>query len=245
MSNLKKLDISSAALHLLAMLFMLCDHMWATIVPGNNWLTCIGRLAFPMFAFMIVEGYFHTGNLRKYVLRLLVVALLSEIPFNLMYSSSWIFPFHQNVIWTLFMGLGCVHLNECVRKKGKTLLYFFTAAVTALIGFLLGMITFVDYNGVGVLTVLVFYFFRERKWWSLLGQVILLYYLNVEVLSGLYYDVVVWEFHFQLVQQGLALLALIPIWLYRGRQGYHSKVFQYVCYGFYPVHMLLLYLLRN
>ena len=103
MNNLKYFNITSTALHIIAMAFMLCDHLWATIIPGNDWLTCIGRVAFPIFAFMIVEGYFHTGNLRQYVMRLLLLAVISEIPFNLMYSSGWIFPFHQNVIWTLLM----------------------------------------------------------------------------------------------------------------------------------------------
>ena len=62
-----KFEISSLTLHIMAMLFMVCDHLWGTIVPGNDWLTCIGRIAFPIFAFMIVEGYFHTKNLKKYV----------------------------------------------------------------------------------------------------------------------------------------------------------------------------------
>ena len=70
-----------------------------------------------------------------------------------------------------------------------------------------------------------------------------LYYLNVEVLSGLAWPVTLLGREFFLVQQGLALLALVPIWLYRGRQGYHSRGFQYACYAFYPVHMLILYLL--
>jgi hypothetical protein len=106
-----KFDISSAGLHILAMALMLCDHLWATIVPGNNWLTCVGRLAFPIFAYLLVEGYFHTKNIGKYSLRLFLFALLSEIPFNLMYISAPIYPFHQNVIWTLLIGLGMIHLN--------------------------------------------------------------------------------------------------------------------------------------
>ena len=86
---MKRFDISTFVLHIIAMIFMLCDHLWATLIPGNQWLTCLGRLAFPMFAYMTVEGYFHTSNLKRYVLRLLLLAVISEIPFNLMYSSSF------------------------------------------------------------------------------------------------------------------------------------------------------------
>ncbi len=245
MTFVSRVNISSAVLHILAMVFMLCDHMWATIIPGNQWLTCIGRLAFPIYAFLLVEGYFHTGNLRKYVLRLFFCAVVSEIPFNLMCSSRIINPVHQNVIWTLLMGLGWIHLNEMVRKKGKLWLPLLSGVVSVLLGYLLGIITFVDYNGVGVITVLVFYFFRKRNLWCFLGQVAVLYYLNVEVLSGLYYEIPMGEVTFHIVQQGLALFALIPIWLYNGSKGYHGKWFRYICYGFYPVHMLILYLLRS
>ena len=241
---MKRFDISASALHIMAMIFMLCDHLWATIIPGNQWLTCLGRLAFPIFAFLIVEGYFHTGNLKRYALRLFLSALISEIPFNLMYSSSVIFPFHQNVIWTLLLGLGLIHINELAARKGKIWLRILTGCITVIAGFLLGTLTMVDYFGVGVVTILVFYFFRKRKWWCLLGQIVILYYLNVEVLSGLYFEITILGKTIHIVQQGLALLALVPIWLYQGRKGNKSKVFQYICYGFYPVHMLLLYLLR-
>ena len=67
MSKEKRFEITSASLHIMAMAFMLCDHLWGTIVPGNDWLTCIGRLTFPIYAFMIVEGYFRTKNLKKYI----------------------------------------------------------------------------------------------------------------------------------------------------------------------------------
>ena len=205
----------------------------------------IGRMAFPIFAFMAVEGYFHTHDLKKYTLRLLLFALLSEVPFDLMYGGTWFYPVHQNVIWTLLLGLLGVHLMETVRKKQKLWVSLPVCAAVAAAGALLGTLGMTDYYGAGVLTVFAFYIFRGRKWWCLLGQVLTLYWINVVLLGGLMYPIRLFGMEFELCQQGLALLALVPIWLYRGRQGCHSKPFQYACYAFYPVHMLLLVLALN
>lgn len=242
-----RFDLSAAALHILAMALMLMDHLWATLLPAQEWLTCAGRVAFPIFAFMAVEGYFHTHDLKKYTLRLLLFALLSEVPFDLMYGGTWFYPVHQNVIWTLLLGILGIHLMETVRKKRKRVLYLLVSALVVAAGAVLGTLGMVDYYGAGVLTVFIFYFFHghRRKWWCLLGQLAALYWVNVELLGGLMYPIQLFGMDFELCQQGLALLALVPIWLYRGRQGYHSKPFQYACYAFYPVHMLLLVLVLN
>ena len=71
-----RFDISAAVLHILAMVLMLMDHLWATLLPAQDWLTCAGRVAFPIFAFMSVEGYFHTHNFKKYAQRMLLFAVL-------------------------------------------------------------------------------------------------------------------------------------------------------------------------
>lgn len=241
----EKMDLSAAALHILAMAFMLMDHLWATLLPAQEWLICVGRIAFPIFAFMAVEGYFHTHNLKKYLLRMLIFAVISEVPFDLMYGGTWFYPVHQNVIWTLMMGLVGIHLMETVRKKKSTFVYILVSAIVVILGGLLGTLSMVDYYGIGVLTVFIFYFFRGRKWWCLLGQMLALYWVNVELLGGLMYPIRLFGMEFELCQQGLALLALLPIWLYRGRQGYHSKPFQYFCYAFYPIHMLVIVLVLN
>ena len=238
------LELTSAGLHLLAMALMLCDHLWGTIVPGNDWLNCLGRLAFPIFAFMIVEGYFHTKNLKKYLLRLLIGALLSEIPFNLAIGGRWFYPIHQNVLWTFLIAILLVHWNEKVRTSGQPILRLLTCAATLILGTILGLISFTDYHHVGVLTVLMFYFLRGRKWWHLAGQILCLWYLNAEVLGGIGRDIEIGGHTLFLARQALAVLALIPIWLYRGRQGHHSRIFQYGCYAFYPLHLLILGLLR-
>ena len=239
----KRFDLSAAALHILAMALMLCDHLWATLLPAQEWLTCVGRLAFPMFAFMAAEGYFHTRSFRRYALRMLVFALLSEIPFDLMYGGTWFYPVHQNVIWTLLIGLLGIRAMEAVREKGKLWLYVLTCVGVTALGAALGTLGMVDYYGSGVLTVFVFYFFHGREWWKLLGQILALYWINVRMLGGQVYPMTILGMDVELSQQGLALLALLPIWLYRGRQGHHSKAFQYACYAFYPVHMLILALI--
>ena len=241
----KNFELTAAVLHIIAMTLMLMDHLWATLLPAREWLTCAGRVAFPIFAFMAVEGYFHTRSFKKYILRMLLFAVLSEIPFDLMYGGPWFYPVHQNVLWTFLLGLLGVWLMEQVRKKGKTWMYLLVCVLVVLAGLVLGTLCMVDYYGVGVLTVFVFYFLHGRKWWCFLGQLAALYWLNVELLGGLMYPVQLFGMEFELCQQGLALLALIPIWLYRGRQGYHSKPFQYLCYAFYPVHMLLLVVVLN
>lgn len=241
----KKFDLSVATLHILVMTLMLMDHLWATLLPAQEWLTCAGRVAFPIFAFMTVEGYFHTHSFKKYMLRLLAFALISEIPFDLMYGGTWFYPFHQNVIWTFLLALLGIHLMETVHKKQNVFLYVITVVLVVVVGALLGTLSMVDYYGAGILTVFVFYLFRGRKWWCLLGQITALYWINVEMLGGLMYPVQLGGMQFEICQQGLALFALLPIWLYRGRQGHHSKPFQYLCYTFYPVHMIILVLILN
>lgn len=66
----------------------------------------LGRIAFPLFAFLLVEGFVHTGNRKKYAVRMLVFALISEVPFNLMMEHRLFGPFHQNVLWTFLIGIG-------------------------------------------------------------------------------------------------------------------------------------------
>ncbi len=245
-NNERKSDIkglSSLALHIIAMVLMLCDHLWATIVPGANWLTWVGRLAFPIYAFLITEGFFHTHNLKKYMLRLLIFAVVSEVPFNLLTGGYWINPFQQNVIWTLLLGLCCISLIEKVKKKGKLWLTILMSIVISLIGTIIGFITSVDYFGYGVLTVLLFYFLHGRKWWQMAGQLAGLFIINGLLIKGMVVPVEVFGMQFEISQQATAVLALIPIWLYKGKQGPHNRVIQLLCYGFYPLHMLILSLI--
>ena len=241
---MKKFDISSAGLHILAMALMLLDHLWATVVPGNEWMTCMGRLAFPIFAFLIAEGFHYTKNLKKYVLRLLFCAILTEIPFNLMLSGRIFYPIHQNVLWTFLIAIGMMRWCEKARNAPLWRKYLRWAAALA-VGFLVGIVTFVDYYGYGVMMVLVFYFFRGTDLRSRLGQFLGLYWINVVLMGGLVYEFTLLGRLWSFPQQGFALFALIPIWLSRGRKGYDKPWFRNFCYLFYPAHMLVLLLLRN
>ncbi len=236
-------EITSFVLHILAMAFMLSDHLWATVIPWKaDWMTCLGRLAFPIFAFLTVEGFFHTKNRKRYAGRLLIFALLSELPFNLMMSGSWIYPFHQNVLWCFLLCLVLMQLNEMAKCTGKWWICGLTALGTILLGTVVGMLSFMDYMNYGVWMVLTFYFFRGNKWWNYAGQLLLMIYINRAV-GGLVYEFEWLDKAISFPQQCFAVFALIPIWLYNGRQGYHSKCFQYLCYVFYPVHLLILGLL--
>ena len=123
-------DIGSFGLHLLAMALMFCDHAWATLPNMPLWLTGLGRIAFPIFAFLLAEGHAHTRNVKRYRKRLLLLAVLTEIPFNLMCSGSIIYPFHQNVIWTFLIASLCIGAVERARRK-KTVLAVIGAMLAA------------------------------------------------------------------------------------------------------------------
>ena len=103
-------EISSFGLHLLAMGLMLCDHIGLAFAPQALWMRCVGRLAFPIFAFLAAEGFRRTRSRAGYARRLALGALLSEIPYDLLVFGR---PFHwsgQNVLWTLLIALGCMEL---------------------------------------------------------------------------------------------------------------------------------------
>ena len=243
LENKRMPDISSFGLHLLAMGLMFCDHMWATLPYMPIWLTALGRIAFPIFAFLMAEGHAHTSDVKQYRKRLLLLAAATEIPFNLMCSGSPIYPFHQNVIWTFLLSSVCIGFIRRAQET-KTVASVLKACGVTLIGYLAGYVLFVDYHGEGVLMVLVFWLFRGGRWWHYPAQAVCLYWINVELLKGVTVELPLpGGGTMDLLLQSLALLALIPIWLYRGRQGLHSKTIRRIHYGFYPVHMLVLWLI--
>ena len=235
-----RFGLDSTALRLLAILFMVLDHLWATVVPGNLWLTCLGRLAFPIFAFQLCEGYRYTSDYRRYRRRLLVFALLSEIPFNLFYAGSVIFPFHQNVLFTLLLGLLAMRQADMLRReegiKKKSLRCL--ALLLILAG---GVVLFPDYGLMGVMTVLCFFVFRDHRLFQLAAMAV----LNIFAFKGQTIPVSLGALAFDFPIQGFALLALPLIWLYNGEKGPGGKGLRLFWYIFYPLHMLALYFIQR
>lgn len=138
MSNLKSFSCTGSTLKLLAVFSMLVDHVGLFIFRNNEaflqvlctigsrevtpyfLMRAFGRLAFPIFAFLVVEGFVHTRNPFKYGRNLLLFAFISELPWNLVHSGTWHYP-SQNVFFTLFlgyMGLCCIFYwkEETVKK---------------------------------------------------------------------------------------------------------------------------------
>ena len=232
-------SVTSAGLHILAMVLMLGDHAAYLLPSGWDWLHLTGRLAFPIFAFLLVEGYCHTRDYRRYCLRMFLFALLAELPYDLL-THGGVYLFGQNVLWTFLIALWMLRLLErasyCTRRWARMLLGMLAVGA----GYLLGYLFMSDYYGEGVLMVLAFYLFRGRKGWQRLGQLVCLWCLN-RALGGLGWGWTLLGHPLFLSRQSLAVLALPLLWCYQGQQGHHSKAFRWFCYGFYPLHMLLLW----
>ena len=231
--------LSASALRVLAMLTMLLDHMWATVIPGNFWMTCVGRLAFPIFAFQIAEGFFHTSDRRRYMKRLLITALIAEIPFDLVQGSTVLYPFHQNTIFTLILGLWAVQIIDAARAERSARSWLQCSG--KLLGiWLLALVGMVDYGWKGVATVVMFYLCRNFRG-ARLCQLAAMVVLHSLLMEGQVFPL--FGGAYSLPVQSIAILALIPIWLYNGNRGFGGKPFQYAAYVFYPLHLLVLYLI--
>lgn len=231
--------INSEQLRLLALFAMLLDHLWATVVSDNLWMSCVGRIAFPIFAFQLAEGAIHTSDINAYAKRLFKYALISEIPFNLLMGGSIINPFHQNVMFTLLLGLCGIRAIQQARTAGTKKAALKHGLFILLFG-LLSIVGFVDYGLMGYVTILSFYLLRGFKF-AKPAQLIMLFLLNQVLFSGFGTPVSIMGYDFFFHYQCFAVLALIPIWLYNGRQGSHSAFISKFSYVFYPAHMLAIY----
>ena len=180
--------ISQDGLKLIACVSMLLDHIGAVLLPWS-WLRVVGRLAFPLYCFLLCEGIRHTRNLRRYLLRLTAVALLAEIPFDLLFYGRLTFA-HQNVMLTLILGLLTVVSLDRADKP-------WLKAAFAVLGVLAAELLGSDYGGIGVLLILLMALTQNLWLWAL-------------VMAGLFWT----AGNVQL----FGVLALIPIGLYSGKR---------------------------
>ena len=219
---MEKKRIPQEGLKLIACVTMLIDHIGAVLVP-NMGLRIIGRLAFPIYCFLLAEGIAHTRNPKKYGMRLAVGALLSEIPFDLLFFGELTLE-HQSVMVTLLLGF---LMAMWAKKRGKMLLPF---AVCFFAAELLGT----DYGGIGVALVGLFVFSGEKPNKFLIRPicivVLMLLMGSVKVTVGIVHVPI----------QMFAVLAMIPIYFYSGMKISGSVWVQRAFYLFYPVHLAVL-----
>jgi len=227
---------------------MLLDHLGAALLkPYSAWyetnpdlytamawvnlvLRCIGRIAFPIFCFLLVEGVYHTRNPKKYVLRLTIGMLLSEIPFDLAFFADGISWEHQSVMVTLL--LGCLMVLGMKRSKGLWKLLWIAPF------YLASQWLNTDYAGEGIALIAIFALAKETKhqaWWRLAGMFLLYWDFS---LQGHY------NLDIMIPMNRLPLMAAIPICLYDGRKLTYNRGLQWAFYLFYPVHMGILALLQ-
>lgn len=207
--------INTFVLKWIAIVSMLIDHTGAVLFPQYEWMRIVGRLAFPIFAYLLVEGFIYTSDVKKYMLRLGVFALVSEIPFDLALFGTVIEFTHQNVFFTLFMGILMLYLMLKTPSRVRQV-------ITIIAAFLISDYLCMDYGSWGLLMILGFYELRDKKIWKLVA-------------------VAVVNIFFMGYSQIYAAFAMIPIAFHNGKLGPKMKMFFYT---FYPVHLLILYLIR-
>lgn len=221
--------MSSFALKIVACLTMICDHFGYLIYNGKlSFFNFIGRIAFPIFAFQISQGYSHTKNLKKYISRLFIFAIISQYPFMLFHNliSTGL---SLNIFFTLLLGLICIILYDKLPYK------FLSIIMSVCIAYIAQVIK-CDYGFFGVAIILLFYIYKDNK------ILMSLSFILCTIIK--YWSYIITYGHFNTYAL-LCLCTIIPIIfinLYNQKQGKKIKYFLYI---FYPAHLLIIYFLWN
>ncbi len=217
---MKAKPLSQEGLKIIACVTMLLDHVGAVFFPGHLWLRIVGRMAFPIYCFLLAEGSHYTKNPARYALRLFVGLLLAEFPFDLALYGQISFA-HQSVMFTLLLGFLMLLCMKKLPMWGKVLVIIpFALAAEWL---------HTDYGAMGVTTVALFALTRNLEEKRMLQSV------GLVGLSALFF--------LTNFVQPLAVMAMIPISLYSGNKSTQSKTLQWMFYLFYPVHLLILWVI--
>ncbi|MCA5006389.1 hypothetical protein IPZ78_14675 [Sphingobacterium sp. WQ 366] len=204
---------------MIALITMFLDHFTRVIYPDIYVFKVVGRLAFILYSFLLVEGFVHSRHTGKYLLRLLLFTLLSEIPYDLAFGNTLFDPQRQNVFFSLSAGLVSLLIidSKKVATDAKVLLIAALVTVANLFHF--------DYYYLGVLQIICFYIFRS-SWWKKV--------LTIGILNVFYM--------FKIATQAAAILAFIPLYFYNGQRGKKTGLLYYI---FYPAHLLLFWLIKR
>lgn len=220
--------MSSFVLKIIALTTMFCDHLGYCIYGKLSWMNYIGRLSFPIFAFQISEGYIHTKNVKKYFLRLLIFAFISQIPFN-MYEYALNIPLCINVFFTLLLGLLTIFVYDKANNKiWGLLLMILLSGIAEYFSF--------DYGAFGVIVVFLFYLLKENKLIMSLSFIL-------SIAINYFMKMCLYGFNLKYILLALcAMFSIIFICLYNNKKGPNIK---YLLYIFYPLHLLILSLLLH
>lgn len=224
--------LSANALKLIAMAAMVIDHASVIFLgPETTVWRSIGRISFPIFAFLIAEGAVHSKNKLKYALRLLVFCFISEVPYDMAFNGSWLEFESQNVFFTLFLGLISVYVLDFLRDRRLGLLGVIS---TFGCGFAAAVLSS-DYGFMGVVVITLMYMFNGVK-----TEARYIGFALSGLLTGFVYKI---PFDFGFISsQAYAALCFIPLACYNGRRG--RKMNKYFFYAFYPGHILILYAIK-
>ena len=207
---------------------MACDHIGYAIWGNFSFLNLIGRIAFPIFAFQITEGFIHTKNLKKYIRKLLIFACISQIPFMLFLSKFSENIFTLNIFFTLILGLIAIYMYKKTSNKVLAFIYILLFGILA-------EFANVDYGMYGIFLIFLFYIFKDKK--ILMSISVILLTIAKYIPSILTYAFMHSTFYLCIL---FTCLSLIFICLYNKKEGPKSK---YLFYAFYPLHLIILYFL--
>lgn len=200
----------------------LSDSQFAWLLYAMEFFHILGRIAFPIFCFLIVEGFYHTHNIKKYILHLFIFAIISEPIYDLAFYGN-LFNFNgQNVLFTLLLGLTAITILN--KFHDNFVLALVISSISSVISYYLRM----DGWYYGIILIMLFYIFREKNLlkYLLAGFTMFACALNFSI-KGIIDPYFI-----------TALSSLILISLYNQKRGLHMK---YFFYAFYPGHIILLY----
>ena len=224
--SLRKMQfLDGTALKIIAMVSMVIDHVGDSFFPQQIWIRAVGRIAMPIFAFCVAEGFIHTHDRGRYLLRMLIFGLISEIPFDLVTSGKILEFGHQNIMLTFswaILGLTCCDkIIGKERSPGRNL-----AAAAILVVFLaVSVFLRLDYSMLALALIAVFYLLRVKNLW-----------IRNTVAAAVHAAIRNVGIHW------FGLLGFVPLYMYNGKRG---KGLKWVFYLFYPCHFLVIFLIKR